>query len=110
MAEKQDLSDQAMDAAKQLAPWKTSLPWWVVLIEGLVIGGIGLMVILDPQGANVNLALALSVGLVIAGLLQIWDIWQNGSLRRSTALWGHAPESGFTPVSWCSSSTLSRER
>ena len=77
MAEKQDLSDQAMDAAKQLAPWKTSLPWWVVLIEGLVIGGIGLMVILDPQGANVNLALALSVGLVISGLLQIWDIWQE---------------------------------
>lgn len=77
MAEKQDLSDQAMEAAKQLAPWKTSLPWWVVLIEGLVVAGIGLMVILDPQGANVNLALALSAGLLIAGLLQIWDIWKE---------------------------------
>ena len=43
MAEKQDLSDQAVDAAKQLAPWSTKIPWWVVLIEGIVVGGIGLM-------------------------------------------------------------------
>ncbi|MEA3336398.1 MAG: hypothetical protein U9R25_10845 [Chloroflexota bacterium] len=77
MSENYDLSDQAVDAAKQLAPWKTSIPWWVVLIEGVVVGGIGLMVVLDPQGANVNLALVLSAGLAIAGLLQFWDILQE---------------------------------
>ena len=77
MAEKQDLSDQAVDAAKQLAPWSTKIPWWVVLIEGIVVGGIGLMVVFNPQGANVTLALALSLGLVIAGLMQFWAIMRN---------------------------------
>ena len=74
MAEKQDYSDQAVDAAKQLAPWKTGLPWWAVLIEGIVLGGIGLLVLLNPARANINLALILSAGLVVAGILQFWDV------------------------------------
>ena len=77
MAEKQDFSDQAVDAAKQLAPWSTRIPWWVVLIEGIIVGGIGLMVVFNPQGANVTLALALSLGLVIAGLMQLWSIMRD---------------------------------
>ncbi len=77
MAEKQDLSDQAVGAAKQLAPWSTRLPWWVVLIEGLVLGVIGLLVVIDPQGANVNLVLFLSAALVIAGLMQFWNIMSS---------------------------------
>lgn len=77
MAEKQDFSDQAVDAAKQLAPWSTRIPWWVVLIEGIIVGGIGLMVVFNPQGANITLALALSLGLVIAGLMQLWGILRN---------------------------------
>lgn len=77
MAEKQDLSDQAVDAAKQLAPWSTRIPWWVVLIEGLVVGGIGLMVVFNPQGANITLVLALSLALVIAGLMQFWGIMRE---------------------------------
>jgi uncharacterized membrane protein HdeD (DUF308 family) len=77
MATKKDLSDQAVDAAKQLAPWSTTIPWWVVLIEGLVLGAIGLMAVFNTQGANVTLALALSAGLVVAGLVQIWGIFRE---------------------------------
>jgi uncharacterized membrane protein HdeD (DUF308 family) len=77
MAQKRDLSDQAVDAAKQLAPWSTRIPWWVVLIEGIVLGAIGLVAVFNPQGANVTLALALSAGLVVAGLLQIWGIFRE---------------------------------
>lgn len=77
MADKRDLSDQAVDAAKQLAPWSTRIPWWVVLIEGIVVGGIGLIAVFDPQGANVTLALTLSVGLVVAGLMQFWGIMRE---------------------------------
>ena len=77
MAEKHDFSDQAVDAAKQLAPWSTRIPWWVVLIEGVVLGAIGLVAVFNTQGANVTLVLALSAGLVVAGLLQIWGIFRE---------------------------------
>jgi uncharacterized membrane protein HdeD (DUF308 family) len=77
MAQKRDLSDQAVDAAKQLAPWSTKIPWWVVLIEGLVLGAIGLMSVFNPEGANVTIALALSAGLVVAGLAQFWGIFRE---------------------------------
>jgi uncharacterized membrane protein HdeD (DUF308 family) len=72
-----DLSEQAAEAAKQLAPWRTGLPWWGVLIEGIVVGGVGLLVLLDPGRANINLALALSAGLVVAGIMQFWAILNN---------------------------------
>ncbi len=77
MAEKRDLSDQAVDAAKELAPWSTRIPWWVVLIEGIIVAGIGLLTVLDPQAANVNLALFMCVGLVFAGLMQMWSVLRS---------------------------------
>jgi len=77
MAEKRDLSDQAVDAAKQLAPWSTRIPWWVVLIEGIVLGGIGLMAVFNPQGANETMAVALTIGLLIAGLTQAWAVMRG---------------------------------
>ncbi len=77
MTEKRDLSNQAVDAARQLAPWSTRIPWWVVLIEGIVVGAVGLMAVFNPEGANVTIALALSAGLVIAGLTQLWAVMQN---------------------------------
>ena len=72
-----DLSDQATEAAKQLAPWRTGLPWWAVLIEGIVLGGVGLLVLLNPARANINLALILSAGLVVAGIMQFCAILNN---------------------------------
>ncbi|MFN2134619.1 MAG: hypothetical protein ACK2UK_01610 [Candidatus Promineifilaceae bacterium] len=75
---KESFSQQTMDAAKGLAPWRTSLPWWVVLIEGIVVGGVGLLTVLDPRGANVNLALLFTVGLVVAGASQFWALMRGG--------------------------------
>jgi uncharacterized membrane protein HdeD (DUF308 family) len=77
LTEKRDLSDQAVDAAKQLAPWSTQIPWWVVLIEGIVVAGVGLIAVFNPQGANVTLALLLSAGLVIAGLTQLYALMRS---------------------------------
>jgi uncharacterized membrane protein HdeD (DUF308 family) len=88
MAKKQDLTHETLEAAKQLAPWSTSLPWWVVLIEGIILGGIGLLVLLNPTRANINVVLILSAGLALAGILQVWDV-----------LRGKAPESVDSAVS-----------
>jgi len=40
-----DLTQQTLEKAKGLAPWRPNLPWWVVLIEGLAIGGMGALLI-----------------------------------------------------------------
>jgi len=88
MSRQHDLSHETLQAAKNLAPWKTSLPWWAVLIEGIIIGGIGLLVLLDPAEANINMVLILSAGLALAGILQVWDV-----------LTGKAPEAIDSAVS-----------
>jgi uncharacterized membrane protein HdeD (DUF308 family) len=83
---RQSISQQTMDAAKGLAPWRTSLPWWVVLIEGIVLAGVGLWTVFDPGGANVTLALLLSVGLVVAGATQFWSIMRSGVSEKIDSL------------------------
>jgi uncharacterized membrane protein HdeD (DUF308 family) len=77
MSQSRDLSDQAVDAAKQLAPWSTRIPWWVVLIEGIVLGAIGLLAVFNPQGANETMAVALTIGLLIAGFTQTWAVMRG---------------------------------
>jgi uncharacterized membrane protein HdeD (DUF308 family) len=68
-----DWTKDAMDQAKQLAPWRTNLPWWVVLVEGIILGVVGILVLLDPRQTSVNVALFLTVMLLVAGLLQLWS-------------------------------------
>jgi hypothetical protein len=77
MAAKREFSDQAVDAAKQLAPWSTRIPWWVVLIEGIVVGAVGLLAVIDPGRTNETLALALTFALLIAGLTQVWALMRS---------------------------------
>ncbi|MEA3335176.1 MAG: hypothetical protein U9R25_04650 [Chloroflexota bacterium] len=72
-----NMTQEALEKGKGLAPWRTSLPWWVVLLEGIVLGGIGLLVLLDPGKANIRLALILTAALVVAGLLQLWDVLRS---------------------------------
>lgn len=69
-----DLSKKTFEGAKQLAPWRSSLPWWVAFLEGVVIAIIGLLIILDPNKANVRLSLILSLALFISGFFQFLDL------------------------------------
>lgn len=75
------LTQQSVGTAKQLAPWRAGLPWWVVLVEGIVLGLIGILILIDPRNTTVNVALFLAAALVVAGVLQLW-----------TVLRGKAPE------------------
>jgi uncharacterized membrane protein HdeD (DUF308 family) len=68
-----DWTKESLDQVKQLAPWRTNLPWWVVLIEGIVMGVVGILVLLDPQQTSVNVALFLTLVLIISGILQLWS-------------------------------------
>jgi uncharacterized membrane protein HdeD (DUF308 family) len=65
------------DYGKKLMPWQAGLAWWVILIEGVALAIIGLLIILDPGKTNVRVGLLLSIGLLIAGLLQMWSLFRN---------------------------------
>lgn len=69
-----DVSQKTLEGARQLAPWRSSLPWWVAVIEGAIIAIIGLLIILDPGTANVRVALVLSLALLISGFFQFLDL------------------------------------
>ena len=68
-----DLTTDSLEQVKRFAPWRTNLPWWVVLIEGVVMGIVGILVLLDPQQTSVNVALFLTIVLIISGVLQLWS-------------------------------------
>ncbi len=68
-----DLTTDSLEQVKRFAPWRTNLPWWVVLIEGVVMGIVGILVLLDPQQTSVNVALFLTLVLIISGVLQLWS-------------------------------------
>jgi hypothetical protein len=36
-----DIKAKVTDTARQVAPWKKGIPWWVVLIEGIILLGLG---------------------------------------------------------------------
>lgn len=65
------------DSAKKLAPWQSGLSWWVILIEGVALAIVGLLIVLDPEKANIRIGLVLSLILFIAGLLQSWALFRN---------------------------------
>lgn len=68
------LEELAKDTVKELAPWRSGLAWWIILIEGIVVALAGLLMILTPRGTNRNIALFLTGALAVAGLLQLWTL------------------------------------
>ena len=50
-------SSSPLDTAKELAPWRANLAWWIILVEGIVLAAIGLLTLFNPEGADRDLAL-----------------------------------------------------
>src|SRR5215203_4615841 len=61
-------SDNVVNQAKKAQPW--SAPWWVSLVEGLVLAAVGLYLIISPDTAVVIFGRLLAIYLFAAGLVQ----------------------------------------
>ena len=72
-----DLSNETVSKAKEIAPWRSDLSWWVILVEGIILGGVGLLVLVDVQRTNANVALIFTAALAVAGLMQLWAVARN---------------------------------
>ena len=54
-----------------------SLPWWAVLLAGIVLAVIGVLLIIAPARAATNLFLVLGVACAIGGIVFIASIWSD---------------------------------
>src|SRR5512147_57607 len=70
------LQKQAMDTASKSMPWRKDLPWWVVLIQAIILTLLGLFVLTNPSSAGAIVILAAGVMLLIDGIMAV-----IGSLR-----------------------------
>ncbi|MEZ4559825.1 MAG: hypothetical protein R2851_23885 [Caldilineaceae bacterium] len=68
---------QTAAKAKDLAPWRPNLPWWIVLVEGIIIGGMGLLLVVNPALSSINVAVASLSYWWSSGLLQLWAVIRN---------------------------------
>lgn len=67
------ISEMAKDLAVQNAPWAEGVKWWVVLIEALVLLGLGAFILFVPDAANKTVVELLGLFLLISGLLDAWQ-------------------------------------
>ena len=68
-----EISNYAKDLAAQNAPWSEGVSWWVVLIQGLILLGLGLFILLAPDTANKTVVQLLAVFLLVSGLLDAFQ-------------------------------------
>jgi uncharacterized membrane protein HdeD (DUF308 family) len=56
-----------------------ALPWWLVLVEGIVAALLGLILLVAPGASLVFLVWLLGIYLLIAGIIRIISIFSNSS-------------------------------
>ena len=54
-----------------------SLPWWAVLLAGILLTIIGVLLVISPAATATKLFLILGVGCVIGGIVFIASIWSD---------------------------------
>lgn len=57
-------TEMAKSALRQVRPWRTGMPWWVILLEGLIALGIGIYVLMAPNAGN-SIVLLLALYLLV---------------------------------------------
>ncbi len=64
------------EGAKAALPWRKGIPWGWVLVEGIVMLGLGLFMVLAEAKARLAFGTVLSVALAVAGALQLLAAWK----------------------------------
>jgi uncharacterized membrane protein HdeD (DUF308 family) len=74
MAEQQ--SSKVTESAKAALPWRKGIPWFWVLVEGLVMLALGLFMVLAKQQARLTFGVILAIALAVGGALQLLAAWR----------------------------------
>lgn len=63
----------AKRGAKAAAPWRKDIPWWLVVLEGLVLLGVGLYMLIDEGSTDVLLGEVVALTLAVMGLAETFS-------------------------------------
>ena len=64
------MTEQAKSMAHSTAPWRRGIPWPIVLVEGIAVGGIGIYMLVSDSASDVVRQL-IALILLVNGLLDI---------------------------------------
>jgi uncharacterized membrane protein HdeD (DUF308 family) len=83
----EQIKSKLSDGAKQAAPWRKGVPWWLVLIEGIGLLALGLYMFVAPVKSRVLLGEIIAIALGITGAVQLIAIVRSKE-RGTVATWG----------------------
>ncbi len=67
-----DIKAKVTDTARQVAPWKKGIPWWVVLIEGIILLGLGFYMFFAKPTTLALLGWIIALALAAGGALSLY--------------------------------------
>lgn len=68
----EDVKSKVTKAAGDVAPWRKGIAWWVVLLEGIALLGLGLFMYFNRSTANILIGWIVGLALAVAGGLNLY--------------------------------------
>jgi uncharacterized membrane protein HdeD (DUF308 family) len=78
------MSQRMKSALSQIAPWRRDIPWWIVLIEGILTLAVGIYLVTNLQDARRTVLFIIGGYLVVTSILHI-IAGLNRSMRDTNA-------------------------
>ena len=67
-----EIKSKVSGAAKSALPWKKGVAWWIVLIEGIVLSGLGLYMFFEITWTMNILGWIVAISLLVSGALSVY--------------------------------------
>lgn len=86
-----DMKAKVSGAAKSVMPWKEGIAWWVVLIQGIILTGLGIYMFFAKSWTLTILAWIIAIALMVSGALSLYaslNTTENGPVKQWTMIHG----------------------
>lgn len=85
------IKSKAATTAKSAAPWRKGIPWWLVLLEGIILTGVGLYMFFAKPSTLAILGWILALVLLAAGAMSLYlvsQVAEKSAARKFTLIQG----------------------
>jgi uncharacterized membrane protein HdeD (DUF308 family) len=80
------LQKQAITTASKSMPWRRDIPWWVVLIQAIILTLLGVFVLTNPSSAGAVVILAAGVLMLVDGIMAVVGSMRGRHAGRANTL------------------------